>query len=66
VLKVRDNIAKNSNADPGHYKHPKDTLAYELTDDSVAPEAAKQASPVAVKPATELNVRKPNHQGMEH
>ena len=67
VLKVRDNIASN-NADPGHYKYPKGSLAYELADDAAAPEAAKQASPVAAKPAIELNVRKPqmDHKGMEH
>jgi hypothetical protein len=58
LLKVRDNIASN-NVDPGHYKHPKGSLAYELADDGAAPEAAKQASPVAVKPEVELNVRKP-------
>ena len=66
VLKVRDNIAKNNNADPGHYKHPKGSVAYELADNDAAPEAAKQASPVATQPELELNVRKPNHKGMEH
>ena len=67
TLKVRDNIASN-NADPGHYKHPKGSLAYELADDGAAPEVAKQASPIAAKPAIELNVRKPqmDHKSMEH
>jgi manganese oxidase len=66
TLKVRDNIAKNSNADPGYYKHPSGTVAYELINDSAAPKAAMQASQVAAKPEVELNVRKPNHKGMEH
>ena len=67
TLKVRDNIASN-NADPGHYKHPKGSLAYELADDGAAPEVAKQASPIVAKPAIELNVRKPqmDHKSMEH
>jgi manganese oxidase len=68
VLKVRDNIAGN-NVDPGHYKHPKGSLAYELADDGAAPEAAKQARPVAAKPVLEMNVRKPQmgaRHKMEH
>ena len=67
ALKVRDNIASN-NADPGYYKHPKGTLAYELADNTDLPEAAEQASPVVAKPAIELNVRKPqmDHKSMEH
>ena len=74
VLKVRETVASN-NVDPGHYKHPKGSLAYELADNADLPEAAKQASPIVAKPALELNVRKPQmgtgqggmeHKGMEH
>jgi manganese oxidase len=69
VLKVRDNIASN-NVDPGYYKHPNGTAAYELRDDVALPEATKQVSPVAAKPMIELNVIKPQmgagHKGMEH
>ena len=67
VLKVRDNIASN-NVDPGHYKHPKNSLAYELADNADMPEAAKQSSPIQAKPAIELDIRKPkmDHKGMEH
>ena len=65
VLKVRDTIASN-NADPGHYKHPKGSLAYELADNAALPEAAKQASPIVAKPALELNVRKPQMGGAGH
>ena len=65
VLKVRDNIASN-NVDPGHYKHPRGSLAYELADNAAAPEAAMGASPAATKPEIELNVRKPQMGGAGH
>ena len=34
VVKVRDGLARNNYKDPGWYKHPKGTVAYELTDSS--------------------------------
>ena len=58
VLKVRETVASN-NVDPGYYKHPKGSLAYELADNADMPEATKQEGPSATKPAVELNVRKP-------
>ena len=71
VLKVRDNVAKNSNADPGHYQHPKGTVAYELLDNAALPAAAKQSSAPETKPTIEFDVRKPQmggtgHKNMEH
>jgi manganese oxidase len=64
LLKVRDNIAKNSNADPGHYQQPKGTQAYELADNAALPAATKE--PQAQSTGVEFNVQKPNHKGMEH
>ncbi len=71
LLKVRDNIAKNSNVDPGYYKHPKGSLAYELLDNATLPTAAKEPQQKAAQPAIEFDVRKPKmggtgHENMEH
>ena len=71
VLKVRHNVAKNNNADPGHYQHPKGTVAYELLDNATLPTAAKQKNAPETKPAIEFDVRKPQmggagHKNMEH
>jgi manganese oxidase len=64
LLKVRDNIAKNSNTDPGHYQQPKGTQAYELADNAALPAATKE--PQAKPAAVEFNIQKPSHNGMEH
>ena len=67
VLKVRDNVAKNSNADPSHYKHPKGSVAYELLDNAVLPAVDKQTTTPSTKPAVEFDVRKPiDHKSMGH
>lgn len=31
VVKIRDGLARNDYKDPGPYKHPKGTVAYEYT-----------------------------------
>ena len=67
VLKVRDNVAKNSNTDPGHYQHPKGSVAYELLDNAVLPAVDKQTTTPSTKPAVEFDVRKPiDHKSMGH
>lgn len=57
VLKVRDGLARNDYRDPGWYKHPKGTIAYEWTGDLSAPPKAPSAE--SAVPGVELDVRKP-------
>jgi hypothetical protein len=69
VMKVRKDQKPGDYKDPGWYKHPAGTLAYEWKGN--LPEAVrnhggdKQSMPAAEQPATiELNVRKPSgHMG---
>jgi FtsP/CotA-like multicopper oxidase with cupredoxin domain len=51
VVKVREGLARDDYKDPGWYKHPKDTVAYEWTG------AAPQASRAAETRATGVTVR---------
>ncbi len=60
VVKVREGLARNDYKDPGWYKHPRGTVAYEW--DGAPPRAERKASSPAKGPA--LNVRKPSgHSG---
>ncbi len=60
VVKVREGLARNDYKDPGWYKHPPGTVAYEWKG---APPAAERKAPAAAGGAT-LKVRKPaRHQG---
>jgi hypothetical protein len=58
TLKVRADLARGDYKDPGWYRHPKGTLAYEWTGESppatVAPQPAESGGPT-------LDVRKPGH-----
>jgi FtsP/CotA-like multicopper oxidase with cupredoxin domain len=59
VLKVREGLARNDYKDPGWYKHPPGTVAYEWTGE--APKVARAETPSA---SGALRVRKPNgHRG---
>jgi manganese oxidase len=63
VVKVREGLAKNDYKDPGWYKHPQGTVAYEWT--GAAP-VATRAAPEAARttaPAREVRVRKPSGHG---
>ena len=61
VLKVREGLARNDYSDPGWYKHPKGTVAYEWSGDM--PAAPRAPPSGAMQPGVELNVRKPqSHQ----
>jgi hypothetical protein len=61
LIKVREGLAKNDYSDPGPYKHPKGTLAYEYNGEM--PEV-KRSSANNDKATVELQVRKPNgHEG---
>src|SRR5687768_18069718 len=64
VVKVREGLARNDYKDPGWYKHPAGTVAYEWTGE--APVAAREQPQVqragssAAKPAPTLRARKPS------
>jgi len=66
VVKVREGLASGDYKDPGWFKHPQGTVAYEVAS-AAAPPSANQAAPPSVsKPAVEMNVIKPskmNHKG---
>ena len=60
VFKIREGLARNDYSDPGWYRHPQGTVAYELN--GSAPAAQRAEPPDAgAKPASdrELRVRKP-------
>jgi FtsP/CotA-like multicopper oxidase with cupredoxin domain len=57
VLKVREDQARGDYKDPGWYKHPKGTLAYEWTGEAPVAHAAPQP---AQAEGTTVDVRKPH------
>jgi len=66
VVKVREGLAKNDYKDPGWYKHPQGTVAYEWTGATpVATRPAPEIKPPAraAVPAQEVRVRKPTGHG---
>ncbi len=69
VLKVRKDQKRGDYSDPGWYKHPAGTVAYEWTGALPEPErntsAGGQSMPVMNKPNVEMTVRKPSGHG-EH
>jgi hypothetical protein len=56
VVKVRDDVKDGDYRDPGFYKHPAGTVAYQFEGDVQAP--ARAAAPTA--DGTPLHVRKPS------
>ncbi|MGZ8257668.1 MAG: copper oxidase, partial [Methylotenera sp.] len=56
TVKVRDGLARDDYKDPGPYKHPKGTVAYEYTGE--APAVQRQPASEE-KSAVEVQVRKP-------
>ena len=56
VLKVREGLARGDYRDPGWYKHPPGTVAYEWKRD--APAAEREPAPASG--GMEMNVRKPS------
>jgi hypothetical protein len=56
VVKVRDGLARHDYKDPGWYKHPPGTVAYEWTGEAPRAERRTGAKPVG----RQLNVRKPS------
>jgi hypothetical protein len=62
TVKVRRDQKAGDYKDPGWFKHPQGTVAYEFT--GAPPEPARAAAPkAAAKPTAdvEVTVRKPNH-----
>jgi FtsP/CotA-like multicopper oxidase with cupredoxin domain len=65
VVKIREGIARGDYKDPGDYKHPAGTVAYEYTGAVGVP--ARGGPPPSGKPAAEFNVIKPGSNGpMKH
>jgi hypothetical protein len=62
-VKVRDGIARNNYADPGWFKHPAGTVAYEVDNPAAAPaRQTQQTKPSkASKKGVEMNVVKPSN-----
>src|SRR4029079_6475764 len=55
VVKVREGIAPDDYKDPGPYKHPAGTVAYEFNDETGS--APRQSAPTSTRPAAmEFNV----------
>jgi len=57
VVKVREGIARGDYKDPGPYKHPEGTVAYEFK--GAPPPAVRKGPPPAAKTKIEFNVTKP-------
>jgi len=61
TVKVRQGLAKDDYKDPGFYKHPKGTVAHEVTND-LPP--ISRAAPDKLDEGVEVKVRKPSvHSG---
>jgi len=58
VVKVREGLAKNDYKDPGWFKHPEGTVAYELKGEKLS-EAPRAKSPDSGLDATEWRVKDP-------
>jgi hypothetical protein len=65
VVKVREGLAANDYKDPGWYRHPSGTVAYEVTE-SAAPAAPRRSDAPRERPAIELNVIKPGSRPGPH
>ncbi|WP_332827294.1 multicopper oxidase family protein [Ramlibacter sp.] len=64
AVKVRDDLQRGVYKDPGWYKHPQGTVAYEYTGQLAQPARAPGAAAGPARDAKTLNVRKPSgHSG---
>jgi hypothetical protein len=65
VVKVREGIAAGDYKDPGWFKHPPGTVAYEFA--GAAPAPARKSDPPSAAPARgELKVIKPGVNSRSH
>jgi hypothetical protein len=58
VVKVREGLGRDDYADPGPYKNPEGTVAYEVASVAAATPTRKPDKPTRA-PAAEFNVIKP-------
>jgi manganese oxidase len=63
VVKVREGLARDDYGDPGPYRHPEGTVAYEYKGPLVEPARRSESSPTA-RPAIEVTVIKPGSKAM--
>jgi hypothetical protein len=59
VVKVRDGIARDDYADPGPFRHPEGTVAYEVANEAAGMPVRTPDKPAGRAPAAEFNVVKP-------
>jgi hypothetical protein len=65
-VKVREGLASGDYKDPGWFKHPQGTVAYEVAS-TAAPPSQQAAPPSSSKPVVEMNVVKPSkNPSMKH
>jgi hypothetical protein len=65
LMKIREGLAANDYGDPGDYKHPKGTVAYEI--ESPSPSAPRQTGPAtSTKPSGEPKTTKPSNSHKGH
>jgi FtsP/CotA-like multicopper oxidase with cupredoxin domain len=65
VVKVREGLARGDYTDPGWYRHPKGTVAYEWTGATPSAQRADRG-PAGTRPERELRARKPSGHGGQH
>jgi FtsP/CotA-like multicopper oxidase with cupredoxin domain len=64
AVKVRDDVKPGVYKDPGWYKHPQGSVAYEYTGNLAQPSRAPSAASAPARDAKTVNVRKPSgHSG---
>jgi hypothetical protein len=59
VVKVREGIAPNDYADPGPFRHPEGTVAYEVANDAAGAPTRQPDKQAGSAPAAEFKVVKP-------
>jgi hypothetical protein len=63
VMKIREGMARDDYRDPGPYKFPKGTVAWEI--EAPAAEPARQGKPAGIPKEGEMKA-KPGMKGMKH
>jgi hypothetical protein len=59
VVKVREGLARDDYKDPGWFKHPPGTVAYEWTGATPIAQRPAQSAPAPKPAAADLRARKP-------
>jgi hypothetical protein len=63
VVKVREGIAPGDYKDPGWYRHPQGTVAYEVQSAAAGPPARRSERPKSGRSSVEMKVVKPGAKG---